>query len=117
MSATFPRENRVVDKRDYARVFNEAERIVAGSLVLLYCSNSLARCRLGLAISKKHVAQAVQRNRIKRLIREFFRHRKTQCAGLDLVFVSRPSLGKTDAPSLLRNLDELWRKLVQRCGD
>lgn len=117
MSATFPKTNRVVDKKDYSRVFNEAERVVASSLVLLYCNNSLDHCRLGLAISKKHVAKAVQRNRIKRLIREFFRQRKTQCTGLDIVFVSRPALGGADKPLLLRNLEDMWRKLVERCAD
>lgn len=116
MSASFPKASRVVDKRDYARVFNEAERIAANSLVLLYCNNSLTYCRLGLAISKKHVAKAVDRNRIKRQIREFFRHRKAQCAGLDIVFVSRPAMRGVDNRMLLRNLEELWRKLVQRCA-
>lgn len=116
MSASFPRENRVVDKKDYARVFNEAERIVAPCLVLLYCSNSLNQCRLGLAISKKHAAKAVDRNRIKRRIREYFRHRKTRCAGLDLIFVSRPAIRNADNSALARDLEQLWRKLEQRCA-
>lgn len=116
MSASFPKVNRVVDKRDYARVFNEAERVVAPCLVLLYCNNSLSYCRLGLAISKKHAAKAVERNWIKRRIREFFRHRKTRCTGLDIIFVSRPAIRGVDSQALTRDLEQLWRKLEQRCA-
>jgi ribonuclease P protein component len=117
MSATFPKTDRIVEKKDYARVFDQAGRIVANTLVLLYRGNSLAHCRLGLAISKKHVAKAVRRNRIRRLIREFFRLRKNQCSGLDIVFLSRPVLGQAEEAAMLRNLEELWRKLMQRCAD
>jgi ribonuclease P protein component len=117
MSASFPKANRVVDKKDFERVFSGAERIVTNILVLLYCTNSPACCRLGLAISKKHVAKAVERNRIKRQIREFFRHRKAECEGLDIVLVSRPAAVNADNRMLLRSLDELWRKLgARRCA-
>jgi ribonuclease P protein component len=115
MSAAFPKANRVVDKKDYARVFSEAERVVANYLILLYCNNSLPYCRLGLAISKKHLAKAVERNRVKRQIREFFRHHQTQCKGLDLVFISRPAIGGADNRMLIRCLEEQWRKLGAKC--
>lgn len=116
MSAAFPKEKRVVDKKDYARVFDEAERVVANYLVLLYCKNSLPHCRLGLAISKKHLAKAVERNRVKRQIREFFRHRQTQYLGLDLVFISRPAIAGADNRMLISCLEQLWRKLGERCA-
>ena len=117
MSASFPKVNRVVDKKDFERVFSGAERIATNILVLLYSNNSLTICRLGLAISKKHVAKAVERNRIKRQIREFFRHHKDECQGLDIVLVSRPATGKADNRMLLHSLEELWRKLeARRCA-
>ncbi len=116
MSAAFPKANRIVDKKDYARVFGKAERIVANRLVLLYCNNALPHCRLGLAISKKHLPTAVERNWIKRRIREFFRHHQAQYSGLDIVFISRPAITETDSRTLLRCLEELWRKLGERCA-
>jgi ribonuclease P protein component len=116
MSAAFPKANRIVDKKDYARTFSEAERIAAKYLVLLYCSNSLPQSRLGLAISKKHLATAVERNRVKRRIREFFRLHQTQYSGLDIVFISRPAIVEADNGMLIRCLEELWRKLGERCA-
>jgi ribonuclease P protein component len=116
MSAFFPKASRVVDKKDYARVFDEAGRIGSNHLLLLYCHNSLPYSRLGLAISKKHVAKAVERNRIKRQLREFFRHRKAHYPGLDLVFLSRPALAGADNSGLIRCLEQLWRKLGERCA-
>ena len=116
MSASFPKTNRVVDKKDYARIFSEAERIPSNHLILLYCGNSLPNCRLGLAISKKHLAKAVERNRIKRQIREFFRHHQTEYEGLDIMFISRPATSGADNPMLRRSLEGLWKKLGERCA-
>jgi ribonuclease P protein component len=116
MSASFPKTNRVVDKKDFARIFSEAERIPANHLILLYCGNTLPHCRLGLAISKKHLATAVERNRIKRQIREFFRHHQAEYEGLDIMFISRPATGGADNPMLRRGLEGLWKKLGERCA-
>lgn len=47
--------------------------------------NSLAHPRLGLIVAGKVVRRAVGRNRVKRLLREVFRARQQDLAGLDLV--------------------------------
>ena len=41
--------------------------------------------RLGLVIAKRHLPLAVQRNRVKRLVREGFRASQTQLPPLDIV--------------------------------
>jgi ribonuclease P protein component len=52
----------------------------------LYCrANQLSFARLALIVPKKFVPSAVQRNRIRRLVRETFRLHQAQLAGLDCV--------------------------------
>jgi ribonuclease P protein component len=63
---------------------------------VLIRENDRGYARLGLAISRKYTKSAVQRNAIKRLIREAFRSYKKELGAIDMVFVARPALsGKT----------------------
>jgi ribonuclease P protein component len=68
--------------------------------------------RLGLAISKKQIRRAVDRNRLKRHIRESFRHHRKRLTGLDLVVMARPAAGLADKKQLNISLAELMRKLI-----
>ena len=43
--------------------------------------------RLGISIAKKHVHLAVQRNRIKRVIKEFWRKRDKKASSKDFVLI------------------------------
>lgn len=58
-------------------------------MVVYAVANELPYSRLGLSVGRKH-GTAVQRNRIKRLLREAYRLERPQLpAGLDLVVVPR----------------------------
>lgn len=54
------------------RVQRGGRKLHTRSLLILVKQNRLGRTRLGIAVSKKY-GNSVQRNRIKRLIRELFR--------------------------------------------
>ena len=47
--------------------------------------NNTELARLGLVVPKKNISKAVERNKIKRLIRESFRLRKERLKGKDVV--------------------------------
>ena len=57
--------------------------------------------RLGLAVSRKVDKRAVGRNRIKRLVRDWFRHYRIKLPDCDLVVIAKPS-AKTALPQQLR---------------
>ena len=56
--------------------------------------------RLGLAVSRKVDPRAVGRNRIKRILRDVFRHRRIDLASGAYVVVARPAARQTDANTL-----------------
>jgi ribonuclease P protein component len=62
-------------------------------LVFYKTSNPLDVARIGLAIPKKHAKRAVDRNRIKRIIRESFR-KNTSFSSQDLVVKLQIPIGK-----------------------
>lgn len=70
--------------------------------------------RLGIIVARKHVKRATDRNRIKRLVRESFRHRQDGIPKLDVVVLARPGIGTLDNQQLFQQLDRLWSKLSRQ---
>jgi ribonuclease P protein component len=56
--------------------------------------NGLSLSRYGFSVTKK-VGKAVQRNRVKRLLREIMRVQSLK-PGWDIVFIARPAAVNTD---------------------
>lgn len=77
-----------------------------------YRDNGLGHARLGLAISKRVSKRAVERNRIKRLLRESFRRVRHQFPSVDLMVMAREQAAGVPGPELLSEIDGLWKKLL-----
>ncbi len=107
---TFPRSARLLQATDYSRVFNGCERRAGAKHLLLLTIPSDGHSRLGLVIAKKHVKQANQRNRVKRVIREYFRlHPVTRPT--DFVVLARPGLAALTNQEIRESLARLWDKI------
>ena len=85
----FKKSNRIVKPEDYRQIFKCSCRSIDDEFLVVAKKNDLNRARLGLAISKKTISKAVSRNKIKRVIRESFRHHKNILKGVDVVVVRR----------------------------
>ena len=105
---------RLTGARQFGRVFEQPERFKSKELVILVRSNGLTEARLGLGISRKHVRRAVRRNRVKRIIRESFRHHQDELAGLDVVVLTRAGLAAGDLRDLAIVLNAQWSDVLRR---
>ena len=108
---TFPRQSRLLTKHDFSRVF-DANTLRASNRYALFLAlpNQQNYSRLGLVIAKKHVRTAVQRNRVKRLVREFFRNQDPR-APMDVVFLARANIGTLNNQDIRSQLVSLWQRL------
>jgi len=61
-----------------------------------------------MAISRRHARRAVDRNRIKRLVRESFRRRRATLPPLDVVVMLRTDPADVPNAALRAGLDRLW---------
>jgi ribonuclease P protein component len=110
----FSKLQRLLKKIEYDHVFEGATKIVTNEFVLLFRGNSLGYARLGLALSKKMIAKAHDRNRIKRLLREGFR--QTQLPSVDIIFLARHGVAKQTNQSINTKLSKTWEKLTSCYG-
>ena len=114
MSRGFGREKRLLTPRHFKAVFDSPSGKAPGKSVLLLArSNDLDHPRLGLVIGKKSVKLSVERNRLKRQIRESFRLNQDLLVGWDIVVVARKGLGDLQNAELAQQFGRLWKRLAR----
>ncbi len=117
MSTRFPRCARLLKAVEYSRVFKQAIRSSDRLFTVLASPNQQPKAapRLGLAISKKNTKRAVDRNRIKRVIRESFRHRQQSLSTADFVVMAKPVTQNASKAELFKSLEQHWNRLASLC--
>ncbi|MDX1755939.1 MAG: ribonuclease P protein component [Marinobacter sp.] len=110
----FPKTARLLRPADYSKVFeNVRVRVSHRHFLLLATPNDLGHARVGLIFAKKHLKLAVQRNRVKRLVRETFRQQHGLPA-MDIVVLGRQGLAQVENPRLHGILNDLWQRLKRK---
>ena len=115
-TARFPRSARLLQRREYQRIFAGALRSGDSGFTVLAAPNSDGAARLGLAISKRETRAAVRRNRIKRRIRESFRRRREQLAGLDIVVMAKRGVDSWSSAAIDASLAHHWSNVKRKCA-
>lgn len=107
----FPKSARLRKRPEFLRLSRTGKKIHCANFLLITRVNDRGEGRLGITVSSK-VAGAVARNRIKRLVREFYRRRRRDFfPGLDILVIARKG-----APRLSFDLieNELARCLLNQ---
>ncbi len=110
--AGLPREARLRRPGDFAALRASSGRAGGRCFHLRFRDNELGHARLGLAISKRVSKRAVERNHIKRLVRESFRQVRHRLPPVDLMVMAREQAANVPGPQLLAEIDSLWKKLL-----
>lgn len=91
----FTKDSRLLKPADFKAVFDTPIKKIHGDHCMVFVKkNQQDAPRLGLAITKKKVKQAVLRNKIKRVTKEVFRLNQHELTGVDLVLIVKISLTK-----------------------
>lgn len=118
MSEAFSKQQRLLKPAEFKQVFAKPSAKTSDAHMRLIARKTSAGFpRLGLAVSKKALRHAVQRNRAKRLIRESFRRHQSLLPAIDVVVMVRTSIDTLSGPEILRLLDGHWQRLAKRVGD
>ncbi len=104
----FPPDHRLRKRHEFLAVQREGRRHAAPHFVVI-TRPAAAVTRLGITTSRK-VGNAPQRNRIRRLVREFFRRHRTQLdSPHDVLIIARPGAAAIGYADVARELSRALR--------
>jgi len=113
----FSKKLRLLGAADFQPVFKNARyKVSCQQLLLLAYDSDTPFPRLGLVIAKKNIAKAVQRNRVKRILRESFRHNQSLLPTLDIVILARSGLGALTSEQVRKKIERHWVDLIHKAG-
>lgn len=106
------RRHRLRNRRDFRRVFKYGQSTANRHFVVYVMRKKEdTPVRIGISISKKVAKLAVDRNRVKRLVKEIVRNRITQLSpGQDLVIIARNASVHLDYTQTEQSLVHLFEK-------
>lgn len=109
---THPKEKRILQAKEFRFVFQSANKIKGNKFALLTRRNNKKLPRLGFALAKKQIPQAVNRNRIKRLCRESFRQ-QLHLPPVDAVVIAYKGLDDISNKEIIHSLEKAWDNLAR----
>jgi len=110
----FNRELRLLTPDHFQTVFSKPIRFHSQHFTILIRSNSIENNRIGFAIAKKRIKLAVQRNRVKRIVRESFRLKQHNLPMIDIVVMAKSGIEQLDNKTISQQIEKIWRKIIQR---
>lgn len=104
------RQHRLRHNVDFQRVRRNGKSNASPLMVLAFLRNELDYSRFGFVVSKR-LGKAVQRNQIKRRMREIIRLRTARIKpGFDLVFIARQPIQRASYSEIERCLEQLLQE-------
>jgi ribonuclease P protein component len=101
----FTKVDRIKTAKEYRTLSKYGKRWHSRLFVIVFQNSQQSRSRLGITVSKK-VGKAVTRNRIKRIIREYFRLNISLLPiKLDINIIARQSSGTVGVAALREQLE------------
>jgi ribonuclease P protein component len=110
-----PRTRRLRRAAEFERLYAQGRRLAADGFTAVIQPNGAGMPRLGLSVAARILRLAVQRNRIRRIIRESFRQHQQGLPALDIVVGLRSNPRDVDNAQLRRSLEKLWQKIQTSC--
>ena len=111
-------QEKMIDKlkrsRDFTTIYNKSRKVYTRYAIVFVSENKNCMQRFGFVASKK-TGNAVQRNRIKRLFREFVKNNKEKFKeGTDYIFVGKAVLKEKLASLKYEDIEKDMLKVIKK---
>jgi ribonuclease P protein component len=112
--AAFPRAARLLKHADFDRVYKQGRRHFSSHMTVFYLRQAEGSARTGFTVGRV-LGGAVQRNRIKRRLREAVRqYRRILDSPVDVVINPRKSVLKVEFPILLEEVSRAFEVIARK---
>lgn len=105
------KKNRLKKKRDFGEVFKNGRAVKGSFLFIKYRKNGLAASRFGFVVSAKVAGNAVERNRIKRILSEVARDRIESLDGYDILVFAANKITSVPKEDIKKDLLEVFNEI------
>lgn len=111
----FPKHERLRKRADFLRISGQGQKIHTSNFLIIRQESADCAVRIGITVSGK-VGNSVTRNRLKRLIREFYRQNKGLFAAADYNIIARQGAARLEFREVCQELGRALHRLVkQQC--
>jgi ribonuclease P protein component len=110
-SYSFTKADRLSKRAEFLHVSEIGKTVHDRDFIAVFAQGRHDRTRLGVTVSKK-VGKSVTRSRVKRLIREFFRHHRHFIAGnRDICIIAKKRAADLSSADAFLSLKHLFEKV------
>ena len=113
---TLPARKRLRRKSDFDATYAKGRRFGNGFFGVTAAPNEVGVPRVGLAVAVRIAGGGVQRNRIRRIIRESFRLHQHELPAVDLIVSVRDRARGASGAELRESLSALWKSVTGKFG-
>ncbi len=85
------KENRLKKRKEFEAIFERGKTIKGKNIIVKYLENRTGETKVGIIVSKKVSKKAVERNKIKRRLREAIRRTDLK-RGLSIIIIALPTI-------------------------
>lgn len=108
--------DRILKRREFIALSETGQRVQNEQFIAVFAPNQRSRSRIGITVTKK-VGPAVKRNRIKRLVREYFRLNRHNLAGnWDINIIAKEQVADITTQQTYRSLENIFKRILSHEG-
>ena len=108
---SFPKENRLLKRDEFLRLASSGKKLQNIHFIATVCPGLWGRTRLGITVTKK-VGSATERNRIKRITREYFRLNRHGIAGIwDINIIAKRTVSGLPSDQVVKSLRDIFCRI------
>lgn len=107
----YSRRHRFSARGSFGTILRSARKLRGRYAVIHVAPGRSGQSRLGIALTRRLVPLSVDRNRVKRMVREAFRRHEAKRAGFDCVVALRERYDRGQSVALVAEIESLLGQL------
>ena len=116
MNFSFTKADRILKRNEFIQLSKFGRKLQTECFIAYYAPGRFERSRLGVTVTRKY-GRAVKRNRMKRLIREYFRLNRHLILGeWDINIIAKQEAADLSSEKIFGSLQNIFERISSSVG-